>query len=319
MKKKNGGFIATSLIYSFFLVFVALVAALLTNFIATKTIMDRYNQEAARDLNTKKYEVSIYSRNSDIVNGMALTNRVSNSSFTSSDYWKTVGTTSTTFSSNSLYKVDSSSAESYLYQEIHFKTKPSYNYKYYYSISHRSASNSNFLTFIGSPSKGSLNTRNSNRDEWTKTSGIYESTTDSEEKFIVGRSSSAGSAFFKEAMVINLTDSFGEGKEPGNEWIDENIGYFEGTVSFIKQNQISSGEKIKIQFLPYQGHENVSINCVNPSNGRSIPGVSTSNITIAKNDEGVPIMASDGLRTYREFTINSVTSNIRCNIDWSES
>ena len=53
------GFIATSLIYSFFLVFIAIIAALLNNFIANKNILTRYNEDAQESLNNNKYTVKV--------------------------------------------------------------------------------------------------------------------------------------------------------------------------------------------------------------------------------------------------------------------
>ena len=38
--KSESGFIATSLIYTFFLAFIAILTALLSNYIANKTILD---------------------------------------------------------------------------------------------------------------------------------------------------------------------------------------------------------------------------------------------------------------------------------------
>ncbi len=79
MEKK--GFIATSLIYSFFLAFISIVAVLLQSFIANKTILDRFNSKVQEELNTSSYKVTIYSRNANIKNGMTMTNLISNGDF----------------------------------------------------------------------------------------------------------------------------------------------------------------------------------------------------------------------------------------------
>ncbi len=60
---KKSGFIATSLIYSFFLVFLAIIAALLSNYIANKTILERYNAELIDNLNREPFYVKFISYN----------------------------------------------------------------------------------------------------------------------------------------------------------------------------------------------------------------------------------------------------------------
>lgn len=63
---KKEGFIATSLIYSFFLVFLAIIAALLSNYIGNKTILDRYNDDAAESLNRNPFVVVFLTYNAEI-------------------------------------------------------------------------------------------------------------------------------------------------------------------------------------------------------------------------------------------------------------
>ena len=55
--KNNSGFIATSLIYTFFLAFIAILTALLGAYIANKTILERYNNDVLdrRIMNGKWY------------------------------------------------------------------------------------------------------------------------------------------------------------------------------------------------------------------------------------------------------------------------
>jgi len=48
---KKNGFIATSLIYSFFLVFISVITALAGNYIASKNILHRFNDEIVAGMN----------------------------------------------------------------------------------------------------------------------------------------------------------------------------------------------------------------------------------------------------------------------------
>ena len=66
---KKNGFIATSLIYSFFLVFIAIIATLLNSYIASKTILDRYNEEITNDLNGTTFSLIVQSKNANIDGG----------------------------------------------------------------------------------------------------------------------------------------------------------------------------------------------------------------------------------------------------------
>lgn len=271
--------------------------------------MERFNLEAARNLNTHKYTVAIYAKNSNIIDGMTLTNLVSNGTFTSSAYWQTSGSASFSYANNrsgnySVYKANKGYIESYLYQDLHFQQ----NSKYYYSIEHSSASNSSFLTYIGSTSNGSLNTAGSN-DAWTKTSGIYETRTSPlDQRLYVGRNSNGGSVFLTHAMVVNLTSSFGRGYEPDKKWMDDNLEYFDGTISYIRHEQIESGESLTVKFNPYAGFKISSrdIKCINPKTGGSITPMPS--IT-PKTEAG---------RTIQELKISSVSSDIKCKIDWKE-
>lgn len=65
MKKNNKGFIATSLIYSFFLVFLALLLAILSTYITTNRILYAYNKSIRDKLNSVTYIPEIYAIGSD--------------------------------------------------------------------------------------------------------------------------------------------------------------------------------------------------------------------------------------------------------------
>ena len=63
--KSNKGFIATSLIYSFFLVFLALLLAILSTYITTNRILYAYNKSIRNKLNSVTYIPEIYAIGTD--------------------------------------------------------------------------------------------------------------------------------------------------------------------------------------------------------------------------------------------------------------
>ena len=65
MKKNNKGFIATSLIYSFFLVFLALLLAILGTYITTNRVLNTYNKSIKNKLNLLTYIPEIYAKGTD--------------------------------------------------------------------------------------------------------------------------------------------------------------------------------------------------------------------------------------------------------------
>lgn len=122
---KNRGFIATSLIYSFFLVFVAIITALLRNYLADKTILDRFNSTAQEELNSRYYTVTVFSKNANIQQGITLTNLVNNGNFEKGiNQWTTYGsatfTTPKWISNFALEKKNNNVSNSYVYQDIYF-------------------------------------------------------------------------------------------------------------------------------------------------------------------------------------------------------
>ena len=109
--KKNKGFIATSLIYSFFLVFIAVMAALLRIYLSNKTILERFNSDATQELNTSVYKVDIISKGSEnfsiqinenneekvLTQGQTLTNLIYDGQFSNkNERWEDHGTITST-------------------------------------------------------------------------------------------------------------------------------------------------------------------------------------------------------------------------------
>ena len=304
---KRDGFIATSLIYSFFLVFIAVITALLSNYIANKTILDRFNEEVESNLNSTSYSVTVYSKNSNIQGGITLTNIITNGNFTDGlNFWNASGSASYEkvlwLDNYALFKNNNGVRNSYVYQNINVLS----NSTYYYSIEY-SHNNPNIPlnTYVDNSSDGTIRMTNNDNKVWTRDSNIYESKNDMSTKFVLGDSGSfsyTGQSYFSNVMLINLTASYGSGYIPAKEWIDNNIDWFDGTISFIKEEDIESGTSVSIRFSPFTDYNNYTVSCVSEDN---TPINNTSMIKETIND-----------RDYYTFVINSIASNIKCNIDW---
>lgn len=305
MKKKNG-FIATSLIYSFFLVFIAIMAALLNNFISNKTILERFNDDVQASLNNDTFNVTIFSKNSNIHEGFTISNLISDGEFKNfQSHWNKLGNATYNFTSynskNALLKKNNSS-QSYLYQNISIEQ----NNKYYFSINHyQNFTNPVLKTYIDNKDI-SVDTCNSitnpcTYNGWVKSSKIYNSLKKADVNFVVGNSETnyTNNSYFTEALVINITAAFGSGKEPTKEWLDANIDYFEGTMNYINLEKIQNGENVIIKFSPYNEFKNYSIKC-------------SPNIDYKMNKEEI-----DG-REYGTLELKSIKNDIICHVDWSK-
>lgn len=303
MKKK--AFIATSLIYSFFLVFIAIIAALISRYIANKTIMERFNEKVEENLNSNTYAITIYSRNSNIQGGMTLSNLISNGDFSDSmNFWNKSGSaiygTAIWAGNQSIRKENNGVSNSYLYQKVYVLK----NSEYYFSIDY-SHNNSTILnTYIDSPSSGVVQTTNNQLKTWTRGSNTFKPEFDANLNYVLGNSSFGytGTTYFTHAMVLNLTASFGPGNEPDKSWVDDHIEWFSGTMSYIRKENLASGESIEIKFLPYTDFTRYTINCSSDSSD-PLPRQTMEMDTVEGNVVGT-------------FKLHEVHSNIKCTIDW---
>lgn len=326
IKLHKKGFIATSLIYSFFLVFIAIIAALLNNYIANKTIQDRYNLDTKNDLNNKRYSVKIYSKNSNIINGMTLSNLIGNGDFSNASgaltYWQKCGSTPsygfTPFKerSHSIRKMNGN-INSFMYQEVTIKE----NSKYYIAVD--SALKSQNELYIGSyqPNVNCANSSSSDilllnpsidgNQSWTKQSHIYTGEANSNMLFVLGKNRvSSEAAYFTNVLLVNLTDSFGEGNEPVKSWLDTHLDWFDGTRSFIALDNIKQEEEIAVRFNPYTAYTEVASKVCKDLEGNILPEPRIEAKVI--NSNGIDI-------TYQELVYDSVSSDMNCYIEWRES
>lgn len=299
MKKK--GFIATSLIYSFFLAFIAVMAAFLSNYIAGKRIVENFNSKVADELSKGVYSVTIYSKNANILNGMSMTNLLAEGQFT--DYFKTFWTTSGSAIFSSVFMGETtllrSGGSSYLYQNVYLNKNDKYYFKLDYS---QSGSALLYNSFEGTTAR--VQTQRTGTGKWMSGSAIFTAPQNGSKKFILGQcvSNCSSSVYFKNAMVVDLTASFGAGYEPDKEWLDKNINWFDGTINYIKTKDIKYGDAAEFHFQPYSGYNNDSIICTSDSD-EPVYDYTLKNKII------------DGT-AYKTLKLSSVKSNIVCHVNW---
>lgn len=300
MKKKNGGFIATSLIYSFFLVFIAIMAALLNNYIANKRILDRFNEDAEKELNMDTYNVTIISKNASIRDGIVLTNILENSDFSEGDSFWNMNDSFTNQLSYIEKKIGADPKDN-IYQNVILKN----DVKYYYSLEYKTQSESTYYARLNDNGKevlSSLELSGSLGSE-RRISDVYKSIVDDQNaSFSIGESDSASyetySIEFTHAMLINLTDAFGKGNEPVSSWIDRNIAWFDGTIG-IKSFNLSKGlNSFDVTFVPYETYTEYTITC-------------DSNYEVEKN-VGEELETSKG----RTLTFNDIDRDLVCTVEW---
>ena len=305
---KKDGFIATSLIYSFFLVFIAIIAALLSNYIANKTILLRYNEEALSELNTKKYSVSfvIYGAEGNTLSqkSQAFTNLVQNGSFNSTEWWNTQGTlnfSSTSFSRNTSQLTNAASS-SYIYQNVHLVR----NQKYYFSIDYSQTETAPIQVYV--EPMVSLITKNTD-GTWDHTSTVFyaEESTDSK-PFVIGYSATGyNKAYFTNATLINLTEHFGIGNEPTARWMDENIEFFDGTINYLREANLDGGSNLELTMKSQKDLSNMTSVC---------RGVNDE--WYATNENVEETVDVSGERPTAKFNIKNITDDIKCIVRWSE-
>ncbi len=331
MQKK--GFIATSLIYSFFLAFIAVVAVLLNSYIANKTILDRFNEKVQEELNSVNYTVTIRSRNANIRSGMTISNLIANGDFSKNlDFWNKEGEAQFSTDHYSLIKSNPNVNHSYLYQNVYLLE----GNKYYMRVDYQHDSDTPLYTYLGVfDENNALSTTKNFENGWYRDTQKYEANATDTFRFTLGDSGDAiysGNTYFSNVMLINLTASFGAGYEPDTLWVDANIDWFNGTISYLVLTGLEYESKTSIEFTPYLGYDEPSIRCVD-DDGRAVssytmsPGPSrnpsdgeeeeSSEEDGSESDEEVDPGDIDK-RTPRTFEIREIKSNIRCDIDWSK-
>ena len=267
--KNESGFIATSLIYTFFLAFIAILTALLSNYIANKTILDRYNSDTQSKLNGGIGKISLYVSYASVDGGKTITNLVRNGNFSSVDGsnnladWSVQGGgnfQAADFGKRCVIKTGSSGN---LSQPISVDSTHKYYIRMEYyqpSIGYTSD------VFVSNTVSGDVIDRDriissSNNDGWKSVSKIVDLTgSETLSYMIVGKQSTYNTnrTYYTNIFLMDVTYAYRDAVSL--EWLDKNIDYFDGTVSFITKDFIDDDE-ISFTIVPYAGYELDEVSC----------------------------------------------------------
>ena len=267
--KNESGFIATSLIYTFFLAFIAILTALLSNYIANKTILDRYNSDTQSKLNGGIGKISLYVSYASVDGGKTITNLVRNGKFSSVDGsnsrtdWSLQGGgnfQAADFGKRCVIKTGSSGN---LSQPISVDSTHKYYIRMEYyqpSIGYTSdvfVSN----TVSGDVIDSSRVISTSNNDGWKSVSKIVDLTgSETLSYMIVGKQSTYNTnrTYYTNIFLMDVTYAYRDAVSL--EWLDKNIDYFDGTVSFISKDFVDDDE-VSFTVVPYAGYVLDKVSC----------------------------------------------------------
>ena len=267
--KNESGFIATSLIYTFFLAFIAILTALLSNYIANKTILDRYNSDTQSKLNGGIGKISLYVSYASVDGGKTITNLVRNGNFSSVDGsnnladWSVQGGGNFQAADFGKRCVIKTGASGNLSQPISVDSTHKYYIRMEYyqpSIGYTSD------VFVSNTVSGDVIDRDriissSNSSEWVSTSKLVSlSGAETLSYMIVGKQSTYNTnrTYYTNIFLMDVTYAYRDAVSL--EWLDKNIDYFDGTVSFIKKDFIDDDE-ISFTIVPYAGYELDEVSC----------------------------------------------------------
>ena len=267
--KNESGFIATSLIYAFFLAFIAILTALLSNYIANNTILDRYNSDTQSKLNGGIGKISLYVSYASVDGGKTITNLVRNGNFSSVDGsnnladWSVQGGgnfQAADFGKRCVIKTGSSGN---LSQPISVDSTHKYYIRMEYyqpSIGYTSD------VFVSNTVSGDVIDRDriissSNSSDWVSTSKLVSlSGAETLSYMIVGKQSTYNTnrTYYTNIFLMDVTYAYRDAVSL--EWLDKNIDYFDGTVSFISKDFVDDDE-VSFTIVPYAGYVLDKVSC----------------------------------------------------------
>lgn len=324
MKKSEKGFVATSLLYSFFLVFIALIMILINSYIGNKTIIDRFNEKVEDELNGKDITIRMRVKNAIITYGSEiLENRVQNGNFTSSGSsipsWTSVNASRDT-SVSQLGKYGASG--SYYYQKI---DKMINGHIYFYGITYKQNHNYELSSYVNGIDGTSVNyltqiikTKNTN-EKYIKAGTIFKMNGTGDVNLILGYGNNpevANVTEFRNVILMDLTDIYSNNNIPDLKYLLDNIDYFDATVYFIKREWHEGTDPVEVEMEAYGTSANAKIDtsrssCIYPDSTTYQLG---------------PIKDADYKRTYNSETDKYTTKiklqfkdmkdDISCSIVW---
>ena len=258
--KNNSGFIATSLIYTFFLAFIAILTALLGAYIANKTILERYNNDVLDRINTGNHRITIYSSYSNIDGGVMLTNLIKNGTFAYEEGtfkdWKLEGTADfkqAEFGQTCLVK---NSGTGYLSQALSLKNGDTY---YLSAEVYGEGAGKLLNIMVNETNSIELNTSN-DLPAWERISKVTEVQNPATLSYTeIGKNYLSTRPYITKVMLLDLSYTY-ENNIPSKEWVDKNISYFDGTVSYISKNFIKE-DQLEFTITPYAAYQNAEVTC----------------------------------------------------------
>lgn len=302
MKKR--GFIATSLIYSFFIVFLAILAGLIRNYVANKVILDRFNEDAIYGLNNDTYKLTVVAYDSDIKRGHSITNLIQNGSFTEEipHWWTSQGNISVGKDGASpRARITTFAPDSYIFQNVSIYA----NRIYYMRVDYIKDFNIPISVRVDTENLQLMRTNLLTRSSMNF---VAKNTVD-RTPFIVGFSSEPyGTPFYvTNVMFINLTDHYEKGNVPTADWLDENIDFFDGTISYIIEDHYSD-DSYEVEVAGAMDYKRAFLTCQG-QNG---------NWTNIANRELDTTYDHESKRYLTTVKLDNITDDIKCNVRWSK-
>ena len=126
------------------------------------------------------------------------------------------------------YRIPSASQYNYIRQVISWIS----SHKYYYYGYAISSTTQRFTSDV--TNKGGMFTVTTGPSSWTKGSVIYTPDFTGDNTISVNFQNSTDNIIVDGIGVIDLTLAFGSGNEPNKTWCDQNIGYFDGSITVYK-------------------------------------------------------------------------------------
>ena len=238
-------------------------------------------------------------------NGKVIRNTLLNGNFASSEGWSTSSTSidnklSGTVENNVLYIEDTSDTTGYWnYQPVKFVS----GHKYYIASKIDITSlETGYMSLMIRNNKGDVATQKTINEVTTPRTSFVATADDTWYAYQIGISViSIANGSYAENMVIDLTEAYGSGNEPTQEWLDQNISYInESTL-------ITNTENIKVK-AKWRGKTNVLT--IDPNVGTLLGKTSRLSYYLTSGDiKNIPNPTREGY-DFDGYTIVSGSGNI---------